>query len=286
MNKRQFFVFSSIDLVHQCLIDVERVSAFDRAISSAVKVDDIVLDLGSGSGILAMLAARCGARKVFAIEGDPFISQILKENIRANCLDGIIEVITEDTKQLKKGDIPTPNVVTAEMITTGLIDEDQVASINNLHNERISSKRTIIIPKQIDTSVLLANINYDLYGFKFPMIRHLWKQYENLKSKNEKFYPLSKEIRFCSIDFSGIHPVEFVKKFKITATQNGIANGAVLRSKAWLTRDIYIEDTLAMNAPVIFPIAPVDLIKDETINCEIKYTYGEGFGSFFITTKK
>ncbi len=50
------------------LADEVRMSAFAAAIASSVQPGDVVLDVGSGTGILAMLAVRAGARRVFAIE--------------------------------------------------------------------------------------------------------------------------------------------------------------------------------------------------------------------------
>jgi SAM-dependent methyltransferase len=47
--------------------DVIRMEAFERAIRRLVRPGDVVLDLGCGTGILAMLAARRGAR-VHAVE--------------------------------------------------------------------------------------------------------------------------------------------------------------------------------------------------------------------------
>lgn len=50
------------------LADEVRVSGYAAAIAATVRPDDVVLDLGSGTGILAMLASRAGARRVFGIE--------------------------------------------------------------------------------------------------------------------------------------------------------------------------------------------------------------------------
>lgn len=50
------------------LIDDERTLGFDRAIRAQVGPGDRVVDVGTGSGILAMMAARAGVDKVYALE--------------------------------------------------------------------------------------------------------------------------------------------------------------------------------------------------------------------------
>src|SRR5262249_369440 len=57
-----------VDTHRQYLADDVRVSAFGRAISETVRPGDIVVDLGSGTGILGLLACPAGAGRVYAIE--------------------------------------------------------------------------------------------------------------------------------------------------------------------------------------------------------------------------
>jgi len=51
-----------------------------------------VLDLGTGSGILALAAARLGARSVLALDTDPLAVKAARENVRRNGLTGAIKV--------------------------------------------------------------------------------------------------------------------------------------------------------------------------------------------------
>jgi SAM-dependent methyltransferase len=72
------------------LLDEVRVDWFARAIAASVRPGDVVLDLGSGTGLLAMLAARAGAARVYAVEQSP-IAALAQEIIDAN---GLAQQIT------------------------------------------------------------------------------------------------------------------------------------------------------------------------------------------------
>ncbi len=75
----------------EMLHDRVRMDAYRRAIHKAVKPGDVVLDLGAGTGILSILAARAGARRVHAVDPNPAI-HFLADLARENGLDDRIEV--------------------------------------------------------------------------------------------------------------------------------------------------------------------------------------------------
>ena len=67
----------------EMLSDSVRVDAYHRAIRRNVRPGDVVLDLGTGTGLLAFLASRAGARKVYAVEHSDFI-EVAEEIARHN----------------------------------------------------------------------------------------------------------------------------------------------------------------------------------------------------------
>jgi protein arginine N-methyltransferase 1 len=83
-----------IDEHRQYLSDQPRVDAFVAAINQIVRPGDVVLDLGSGTGILGLLACRAGASRVYAIEADA-IAGLTRELAASNGYGDRVEVIRE-----------------------------------------------------------------------------------------------------------------------------------------------------------------------------------------------
>jgi len=76
----------------QMISDRVRFHSYTEALRRTVRLGSTVLDIGTGPGIMALLACRFGARKVYAIEADPVIS-VAREIARANGLASQIEFL-------------------------------------------------------------------------------------------------------------------------------------------------------------------------------------------------
>ena len=74
------------------IADRVRMRAFAEALERVVRPDSIVLDIGTGTGIFALIACRLGARTVFAIEPDAII-EVARETARANGFEERIDFI-------------------------------------------------------------------------------------------------------------------------------------------------------------------------------------------------
>lgn len=90
-----FDAFSGLVIHETMLRDGPRLTAYAQAIAARVKPGDTVIDAGTGTGVLAMLAARAGAAKVYAVDRAR-VGPIARELFARNGLDDRIEFVQSD----------------------------------------------------------------------------------------------------------------------------------------------------------------------------------------------
>jgi ribosomal protein L11 methyltransferase len=64
-----------------------------RLLDRVITPGERVLDVGSGSGVLAIVAARLGARAVVALEADPVACETARENVERNGVAAHVKVV-------------------------------------------------------------------------------------------------------------------------------------------------------------------------------------------------
>ncbi|MFT7026838.1 MAG: putative O-methyltransferase YrrM [Paracoccaceae bacterium] len=123
------------------LADKARNRAYAAAIAAKVRPGDVVLDIGCGAGLTAMLAARAGAKHVYTCEQQPLIAEAAVRVIEANGLSDRITVIAKMSHDLVVGvDLPEPaDVVISEIVDTVLLGEGALPTL--VHAMRRLAKR-------------------------------------------------------------------------------------------------------------------------------------------------
>lgn len=94
-----------------CLELLEKIMDADRAAAPSL------LDLGTGSGILAMAASLLGAGRILALDIDPEAVDVARENLALNDLADKVECGTVPLESLEEGfDIILANILAEELV--------------------------------------------------------------------------------------------------------------------------------------------------------------------------
>jgi SAM-dependent methyltransferase len=110
---------------HQVLLaDGRRNRAFLRALRARVRPGSTVLDLGAGSGVWAVAAARLGARRVVAVEREAVLVPVIEALARENGVLDRVEVVRADARRIRLR--RTFDVVISEMVGNEAFEENLV----------------------------------------------------------------------------------------------------------------------------------------------------------------
>jgi predicted RNA methylase len=143
--------------VHRTMIgDRVRTEAFRRAINAVVRTGDIVLDVGAGSGILSVFAARAGAARVYAVERTA-IAVLAEQLAAANEVAETVTVIQGDVM-----DIELPervDVIVSEWLGGFGIDEGMLAPVIAAR-ERWLKPGGVMIPHSVTAWTALVHDRY------------------------------------------------------------------------------------------------------------------------------
>ncbi|MDN5347500.1 MAG: ribosomal protein methyltransferase [Clostridia bacterium] len=89
-----------------------------RALEQVVKEGDVVYDIGTGSGILAIAAALLGASRVEASDVDPLAVKVAQDNVRRNGLEKRVRVREADLLAGLEG---SAHVIVANIIADAIL---------------------------------------------------------------------------------------------------------------------------------------------------------------------
>jgi predicted RNA methylase len=270
--------WSMTEGVFNCLIDSVRTKAFAKAIKKTVSRGDVVVDMGTGSGILAMLAAKAGAKKVYAVEIDPNNIKTLRNTFKKNGYENTIEVIEGS---ILEAELPEKvDVVIGEMIATALIEELQVLAMN--HILKYSKKNVKVLLNKYDTSVDLVHNQNNYYGFSFDILRYEYSEEKDLESTT-----FSRKTIVQSYNFS--KPVKnlIVKnKFPVEISKSGTINGVRLSGKTTFHDGSTLGGTFAYDYPLILPISETVVKKGETYVVDLQYKVCGGMNTLKYSLNK
>ena len=139
------------------LADSARNEAYARAIRESVRPGDVVLDIGTGSGLLAMMAAQAGAARVVACEANPALAATAREIVGRNGFGDRIEIVAGKSTALERSGTLAggADLIVSEIFSHTLIDEGAIESLNHAM-KRLARPGARIIPASASIQVALV----------------------------------------------------------------------------------------------------------------------------------
>ena len=134
-------LISNLNHHRNLLLDSRTQDIFHKAIMANVKPGDVVLDMGTGTGIHAVWAAKAGAKKVYAVDASPVIAtaeEVAEQN-------GVADRIEFVYGKFRDVELPEKvDVIIANLGFQGAIDEMPFAA------ERWLKPEGIMLPTEVE----------------------------------------------------------------------------------------------------------------------------------------
>lgn len=271
----------------QMMRDDGRNRAYEQALRQAVTPDSHVLEIGTGSGLLSMMAARAGAARVTTCEAIGIIAETAAAIVRDNGLTDRISVVAKPSNNLRLGDdLPAKaDILVAEIIGDELLAEGVLAATLDAR-QRLLKPDARLIPYRIASVVMLVG------GKDLEQLISVERQEGFDLSAFNRFVPLSMSLtarglnlhhlsaKQTAFDFDlradGFAPQERTMEFSVTEA------GRCVGVLQWIRLHLD-ENTAFENAPtneflpsgwrpVLFPFPrPLDVVAGQAITVLAKH---------------
>lgn len=134
----------SVHFYGQMLRDTARMDAYTAALRRAVKPDSVVMDLGCGVGVFALLACKLGARRVYAVEPENIIG-LAREAAAANGFSDRIEFFEKLSTEITLSEPAT--IIISDLRGVLPWFEQSISSIIDAR-ERLLAPGGVLIPRR------------------------------------------------------------------------------------------------------------------------------------------
>jgi type II protein arginine methyltransferase len=229
--------------------DQRRNAAYDEALRRAVGPASRVLDIGSGTGLLAMMAARAGAGSVTTCEMNPVVADACEEIVRLNGYADRIEVIAKASGELDaeldlggRADIIVSEIFSNELLGEAVIPviEDAIA--------RLLAAGGRVIPSGASVRIALASWAglgerrlQRISGFDLSPFNRLCRIPYRLDVGDPELSLRSEPADLFSFDFSAGRRFPAGRN-QLELTANGEVNGVVQWIRLQLDSQIFYEN--------------------------------------------
>jgi protein arginine N-methyltransferase 1 len=232
------YYWSRLDVHRTLMLDEVRLNAFRAGIKDVVRQGDVVLDVGTGTGVLSFYAVEAGASKVYAVDSAKVIDVGRKAAERAG-IDNI-EFIRTDVRDLS---IPEVDCIISELIGMEVVDEgimDKIRMAKKFLKEGgsiIPSKLELVLAP-VDTSEIGLGFWKKMYGIDYSVVEKIPKSMRNFEAGSGTRRLASDEIVYTIDLHNPPKRVELSREF--TVEEDGVFTGCLMYFNAWLSDKVVL----------------------------------------------
>jgi protein arginine N-methyltransferase 1 len=149
----------SLHFYGQMLADAARMDAYAAALRQLVRPDSVVMDLGCGPGVFALLACKLGARRVYAVEPNNVVG-LAREAAAANACADRIEFLEKLSTEVTLREPAT--IIVSDLRGVLPFFEQHIPSIIDAR-KRLLARDGVLIPQRdiLWAAVVEAPEQYD-----------------------------------------------------------------------------------------------------------------------------
>jgi protein arginine N-methyltransferase 7 len=194
------------------VLDEPRNRAWRAAIEKAVTPDSVVLDVGAGSGLLAMMAARAGAKRVVSCEMNPAVAEAAVRVVAANGFSDRVAIVSRHSGELdaERDMGGKADVFVSEILSNDMVGEDAVPTVRDVV-QRLLKPGGKVIPASARVRVALAYWERDprlqlsdVDGFDLGALSELAAVPRQVKSTDSRLHLRSAPADLFDFDFAGV----------------------------------------------------------------------------------
>jgi len=238
----------------------ERNKAYYDGLESIVTSEKVVFEIGTGSGLLAMMAAKLGAKKVFTCEAVGLIAETAEKIIERNNYQEKITVLAKPSHavQLEK-DLPAKaDILVHEIFSSELLGEQALPAIEDAM-QRLLKPGGQVLPSA--ASIMIALVGGDEVGKNLHVDESFGFDLRDFNAINPRRRPLyrgdlalvlmSDDIEAFRFDFArqSRFPPE-KKSLEISAIKAGRCYGVIQWIRLEFGQDVYFENHPSQRRPV------------------------------------
>lgn len=233
--------------------DEDRNGAFAEAIAAAVTPTSIVLDIGCGSGLLAMMAARAGARHVYTVEMVGTVADVAQEIVANHGYGDRVTVVAPFLSREIDVGIELPeraDVLTVELLGNDPLSENILPVMRDARRRLLKPDARLIPCRVVVMGMLVESREAHrlgsvgtVAGFDLSPFNRLWGRRDLADLiYNYEHRPLSEPFEVFSFDLTADPERERDEvMLRVAPTVDGTCHLVVWWQRIYTTPDRYIE---------------------------------------------